>query len=870
MKKIFFYLIFLLLIFSNPLLGVEKISSYVAEIYAQNGSWLSVKETIVIQKKNEGVFSGPVRFFPGIHKIGDWQNRQGNPPVILDQALLNGRGAPFAFKDTDKGMTLYFENQEKGLVSKKHTISLKYRIRKKNAFKSSTYGLPQWNLTQNHWKVPIGNYRIIFRYPSFISLQKIIGQIVQGGNHRYAKPYFNKYGRNTISFHGENIGWNENFVLGLEYLDLSRKTNHTKKAVRHNERILSFDSEIKVDKDGWLTIKETIQVQSGGQKIRRGIYRDFPTQYKEGRGWGIYYIVPFEVKQVLRDGKTDEYHFKNLTNGKRIYIGNKNVYLKPGIYTYTLVYRTCRQIAFFEDHHEVKWNVAGTGWAFPIDRVTARVTLPPDIPAEKIKGQAFTGKFGERGTNYKMEVSSKGEYLFSTISPLKAHEDLTLALWLPKGYIHQPTQTELWTYLFLDNKVLFYGALGLVLLLLYYTIAWVKVGIDPAKGTIYPQFEAPMNLSPGAVRHIFKMGYDEKCFTAAVLNMAVKKFLRIEEESNSFTLILEDPDESVLAPEEKKIAKKLFSKSKFTPEDKGLELELGRSYKSCVNEATDAFKDHLTLEHEKKMFFSNSGYFGVGCALTLITVGACALTLPATGKPEALFMCVWLSIWTIGVLVLLSQVFSAWKNLLFGKANKALSGGGALFITLFSIPFVAGEVFGFYALSTMTSPFTVAIFIGLLVLLGGVNALFHHLLKALTRVGRKVMDQIEGFKMYLSTAEEDRLNAMMKAPEKTPELFEKFLPFALALDVENEWAEKFSKILSESSQFQEGSYSPTFYSGAAFSTLGAAGFSSSFSSSFSQSVVSTSTPPSSSSSGFSGGGGGGSGGGGGGGGGGGW
>ena len=44
------------------------------------------------------------------------------------------------------------------------------------------------------------------------------------------------------------------------------------------------------------------------------------------------------------------------------------------------------------------------------------------------------------------------------------------------------------------------------------------------------------------------------------------------------------------------------------------------------------------------------------------------------------------------------------------------------------------------------------------------------------------MDQIEGFKQYLSVAEEDRLE-YLNPPKKTPELFEKFLPYAIALDV---------------------------------------------------------------------------------------
>ena len=128
------------------------------------------------------------------------------------------------------------------------------------------------------------------------------------------------------------------------------------------------------------------------------------------------------------------------------------------------------------------------------------------------------------------------------------------------------------------------------------------------------------------------------------------------------------------------------------------------------------------------------------------------------------------------------------------------------------------------------------------------------------------MDKIEGFKMYLSVAEKDRLNMMMSSPGKTPELFEKYLPYALALDVEQAWAEQFTGVLERASAETGRSYHPGWYAGTSWATLGAVGLASSMSGSFAGAVSSSSTAPGSS----SGGGGGSSGGGGGGGGGGGW
>jgi uncharacterized membrane protein len=141
--------------------------------------------------------------------------------------------------------------------------------------------------------------------------------------------------------------------------------------------------------------------------------------------------------------------------------------------------------------------------------------------------------------------------------------------------------------------------------------------------------------------------------------------------------------------------------------------------------------------------------------------------------------------------------------------------------------------------------------------------LFFYLIQAPTVSGRKMMDEIEGLKMFMEVAEKNRLN-MLNPPEKTPQLFEQLLPYAIALGVENAWGKQFETIIAQAIERKE--YNPTWYVGSTM--FDAHMITSSLGSSLSSSLSSSSTPPSSSSSGS--GGGGSSGGGGGGGGGGGW
>ena len=121
--------------------------------------------------------------------------------------------------------------------------------------------------------------------------------------------------------------------------------------------------------------------------------------------------------------------------------------------------------------------------------------------------------------------------------------------------------------------------------------------------------------------------------------------------------------------------------------------------------------------------------------------------------------------------------------------------------------------------------------------------------------------------MFLAATEADRLQRLYPAG-KTPELYEKFLPYAFALGVEQQWSDQFADVLAAAA-LPDGSrgYHPGWYSGSGWSPARIGGFAGSVGSALSGAISSSSTAPGSRSGG---GGGGSSGGGGGGGGGGGW
>jgi uncharacterized membrane protein len=84
---------------------------------------------------------------------------------------------------------------------------------------------------------------------------------------------------------------------------------------------------------------------------------------------------------------------------------------------------------------------------------------------------------------------------------------------------------------------------------------------------------------------------------------------------------------------------------------------------------------------------------------------------------------------------------------------------------------------------------------------------FGWFMPAHTEQGTRALEGVLGFEDFLVHVESDRFNRMIK----TPEMFEKFLPFAMALGVEKNWSRAFQGIMTQPPQWYRGSYGPNFY-----------------------------------------------------------
>ena len=619
-----------------------------------------------------------------------------------------------------------------------------------------------------------------------------------------------------------------------------------------NEEIVRFHSDITVNVDSSMDVTEAITVTSEGNRIRHGIFRDFPTRYVDKRG--TQQGVEFAVKSVARDGHDEPFRVESISGGKRIRIGDKNTFIQSGTHEFVIRYHTARQLGFFDNFDELYWNVTGNGWDFQINEATIVVHLP--APASIKQSAVFTGVQGSQAKDAIITNASANTFAARTTRALGPNEGLTIAVAWQKGVVAVPSQSQKLIWWLQDNAGL--AGLGLTLLAVagYFFNAWWRVGRDPRGSAIIPLFHPPKGMGAADVRYVWKQKFDNTAVAATFVGLGVKKYVKITNDDGEYTI-------ESLKGEGVPLVESEASFHHLLP---AIPFELEKRNHQVIASLVNRLQLSLEKSYNGILFNNNYGWFAIG---TILSIGG--LVISAFLMPDQL-----------GITGLFLGGFSTffWGTVLFAGslAFRGVFGVGGFFAKMkslvglvFLIPFVGAGLavpVSFMSLESL-SP-TMIMVAGTTMAIGILNVLFYYLMPAPTVAGRQTLDAIEGFRLYLSTAEEKRLD-LLNPPEKTPELFERYLPYAMALDCENAWNKKFASVLAAAAAAGAASawYGSNGYYGGGYGGMG-----SSLGESLASTISSSAKAPGSSSGsgggGFSGGGGGSSGGGGGGGGGGGW
>jgi len=579
---------------------------------------------------------------------------------------------------------------------------------------------------------------------------------------------------------------------------------------RAEEKITSFHSRIEVMKDASVKVTDDIEAVAEGNIIKRGLLYSLPLT-REGRG------VSYKVVGVERDGKPEPFHVDKSNGSFDLYTGSADVFLTSGTHKFRITYTSPLQVSLFEDFDEIYWNVTGA-WPFPIGAVSATIVLPEG--ADAIRTYAYTGPAGTQGQDYVAQNTPAGATVVAT-RPFQAGEQLTVATAFPKGFVVLPWWAVLWQFV-LDYSI--FGLFPPLLLLAWFGAVWRRVGKDPEIGPVIPEYAPPQSMSAAAVAYFMSEGRDrEKSLAAAVLSLCVKGWLSIGGAEDSMRFLLKDGKSGAppLDPDEKgfveALRERMQAKGKVSSVDNvraalqslsagtpmpgrlldALQKVDGELQKRSIQASPDAevrmetgapkpqelkgediFYASAALYRSLAQRFSarfvetNFRFWFWGSALA-IGLDVLAFWLLAGVNDEEMRLFTFFVPITF-VIVLLRRAFARLR-LFYG--------------TILFLPFALLSMW--FCFVRMVP----AVEAASLASMGLVLGVFSWLLERPAEVPLKLRNRLLGLKHYLVMAEQERLE-FAHPLGKTPEVFERFLPFALALGVENEWAEAFAEALA--------------------------------------------------------------------------
>ncbi len=550
-----------------------------------------------------------------------------------------------------------------------------------------------------------------------------------------------------------------------------------------SEKINSWHTDLTVSPDGELTVTEDINAHVEGIEFKRGIVRKLPLRFTDHDGRE--HRVEYDLSAVEVFGATSPFHTTTEGDDFVVYVGSEGNFLTPGDYPYRITYTTKGQVGFFPGYDEIYWNVNGNGWDFPVDSISAVIRLPR--AAEVKQTACYTGVYGSMETAC---ASSKVNWYTVSFQgrALRNYEGLTVAVGFQKGVVAEPPPPTFYE----KNAVPLVGGGITLLLLLYYFVTWIRFGRDPDMPTVIPLFDPPDDLSPASVAMVMKGAYDNDQITPAMIHLAVKGHIRIDQKEESLLLglmskevytIVKLAGGSGLPSEEQELLDRMFGSGQGS-------FSIDGKYDPSVQSMASSFRSTLRSQWHA---FLNKGNNGRFWWIPLLSVAVCVISM-----------------------IVLHNSF--WGD------------NDAVYIAAFLVA-------------------NVVLFL-----------VYQYLIKKPSLEKQALRSRLLGFKMYLSAAEEKQLQHF-NPPTMTPEVFEKYLPYAIAFGVEKIWGDRFQDMIGKA--LIDPNYRPGWYSG---SIMNYGAFSHHMTSSLSSSVQSASTPPSKSGGsgggGFSGGGGGGGGGGG--------
>ncbi|MBQ0018246.1 MAG: DUF2207 domain-containing protein [Clostridiales bacterium] len=487
---------------------------------------------------------------------------------------------------------------------------------------------------------------------------------------------------------------------------------------------------------------------------------------------GIYRYVPingYNFSNISVPG----YDYETYTdNGSYVFQIGSGAYTVDGVNDYNINYT----ITAYDDETTEKdvlmLNLIPTGWSTDIHYAEATVHLPKKADLSGVK--VFSGTYGTDSNedNATLKTSDDGQTITVSAQNLEPYHGITITLDLPEGYWVGEKQRGLvypWMILLL--------LLGPILI----TVLWYANGRDE-KIVKTVEFYPPEKLTPGEIGTIIDGNADKCDVVSAIVYMADKGYLSIEEVDSRNFLLKKRGSRGALDKEPAYI--RTLYDGLFSKKDAVRTGDLSASFGVKFQKARDQLEGMYV--GSKEIYSSNSLIARIANIL-LCVLPWCAFGLwqIASGLMDGSIAVVVGSFnAVVGTILLIRGIEVRGKGNRFKMIRKIII---AAFMYEFGFALSLAPMMDYTFISA-----TKRIAIAAVVLAIEAYCIF---VTVITRARNpkytRLLGQILGFRDFIRTAELDKLNELV---EKDPEYFYHIMPYAYVLGLSNKWIKNFENI----------------------------------------------------------------------------
>jgi uncharacterized membrane protein YgcG len=326
-----------------------------------------------------------------------------------------------------------------------------------------------------------------------------------------------------------------------------------------------FDTDIKVNTDGSLTVRETqVANFTGSFSFLNRDLTSGKASFTEGRTYGNVRFKDIQVTD-LNGQPYKQVKIEKLRGGKRVHISFSAFNEQKG---WIIQYRMTGAIIYAPNYDRLYFNTVTTDRDVPIKSSRATVTLPAGTDMSQVKTKEYVSN-----TNPPSSMTSgvEGKTLSWESKNIAPFTTVTVDVAFPKGLVAVPLTFRAW----FGAVVITLAAVGTIVVVLVMVLLWWRKGRDVAAPELdVVRYEPPPDLRPMEVGFLMNEMSLTSDITATIVDLAVRHKLVINEQEGSgmlkhkeFSFQRWDKSTEDLAPFEQEIMSGLFEGGDLATED---------------------------------------------------------------------------------------------------------------------------------------------------------------------------------------------------------------------------------------------------------------------------------------------------------------